>query len=174
MVKLTVDGKSYTQPIVVKQDPRVKTPALAMQQVYALTSAAYYGAAEARIAAARLGAVRQQLAKIQAQGAVAQALAAFGQKAAALEGTPPPPAVPGGVEAGAGDRGRRPWWPAGRDRDRYPLGRERIARRGDERHAGRRCGAHREHAGGGHRGAAERRRASWRGGPRSRPWICPR
>ena len=46
VVKLTVDGKSYTQPIVVKQDPRVKTPALAMQQVYSLTSAMYYGAAE--------------------------------------------------------------------------------------------------------------------------------
>ena len=28
-VRLTVNGKSYTQPIVVKQDPRVKTPALA-------------------------------------------------------------------------------------------------------------------------------------------------
>ena len=41
-VKLTVDGKSYTQPIVVKQDPRVKTPALTMQQVYASTSAMYY------------------------------------------------------------------------------------------------------------------------------------
>ena len=97
VVKLTVDGKSYTQPIVVKQDPRVKTPALAMQQVYSLTSATYYGAAEARIAAAKLGAVRQQMAKLQAQGAVAQALAAFGQKAAALEGTPP---------AAGGGRGR--------------------------------------------------------------------
>ena len=110
-VKLTVDGKSYTQPIVVKQDPRVKTPALAMQQVYSLTRAMYYGAADARIAATKLGAVRQQIAKLQAQGrdadhadskAVAQALAAFGQKAAALEGTPP---AAGGGRGGRGGGG---------------------------------------------------------------------
>jgi hypothetical protein len=101
-VKLTVDGKSYTQPIVVKQDPRVKTPALAMQQVYSLTRAMYYGAADARIAATKLGAVRQQIATLQAQGAVAQALAAFGQKAAALEGTPP---AAGGGRGGRGGGG---------------------------------------------------------------------
>ena len=106
-VKLTVDGKSYTQPIVVKQDPRVKTPALAMQQVYSLTRAMYYGAADARIAATKLGAVRQQIAKLQAQGAVAQALAAFGQKAAALEGTPPAAGGRGGRGGGGGAGGGR-------------------------------------------------------------------
>ena len=108
-VKLTVDGKSYTQPIVVKQDPRVKTPALAMQQVYSLTKAMYYGAADARIAATKLGAVRQQIAKLQAQGAVAQALAAFGQKAAALEGTPPAAGGGRGGRGGGGGGGCR--WP---------------------------------------------------------------
>ena len=102
VVKLTVDGKSYTQPIVVKQDPRVKTPALAMQQVYTLTKAMYYGAADARIAATKLGAVRQQITKLQAQGAVAEALAAFGQKAGALEGTPP---AAGGGRGGRGGGG---------------------------------------------------------------------
>jgi hypothetical protein len=101
-VKLTVDGKSYTQPIEVKQDPRVKTPALAMQQVYSLTRAMYYRAADARIAATKLGAVRQQIAKLQAQGAVAQALAAFGQKAGALEGAPP---AAGGGRGGRGGGG---------------------------------------------------------------------
>jgi PKD repeat protein len=40
-VKLTVDGKTYSQPIVVKPDPRVKTSALAMQQVYTLSRAMY-------------------------------------------------------------------------------------------------------------------------------------
>jgi photosystem II stability/assembly factor-like uncharacterized protein len=107
-VKLTVDGKSYTQPIVVKQDPRVKTPALAMQQVYALTSAMYYGAADARIAATKLGAVRQQAAKLQAQGALAQALTAFGQKAAVLEGTPPAAGGGRGGRGGGGGRGGPP------------------------------------------------------------------
>ena len=51
-----MEGKSYSQPIVVKQDPRVKTPALEMQQVYALTSALYFGAADAQAAASTLGA----------------------------------------------------------------------------------------------------------------------
>ena len=67
-----------------------------MQQVYTLTKAMYYGAADARMAAAKLGLLRQQLARLQAQGTVADSLAAFAQKAAALEGTPP---------AGGGGRG---------------------------------------------------------------------
>ena len=55
-IELTVEGKSYSQPIVVRQDPRVKTPALEMQKVYALTSALYFGAADAQAAASTLGA----------------------------------------------------------------------------------------------------------------------
>ena len=47
MVKLIANGKTYSQPIVVKQDPRVKTPAVAMQQVYTLSRAMYYEAAAA-------------------------------------------------------------------------------------------------------------------------------
>ena len=47
-VKLTVDGRSYSQPIVVRQDPRVKTSELAMAQVYSLTKAMYYGAVDAQ------------------------------------------------------------------------------------------------------------------------------
>ncbi len=54
-IELTVEGKTYSQPIVVKQDPRVKTPALEMQKVYALTSALYFGAADAQAAASTLG-----------------------------------------------------------------------------------------------------------------------
>ncbi len=52
-VKLTVNGKTLTQPITVKQDPRVKTPAVTMQQVYTLTNALYFGAADAHAAASR-------------------------------------------------------------------------------------------------------------------------
>jgi hypothetical protein len=50
-VKLTVDGRSYTQPIVVKQDPRVKTPTLTMERLYSLTDTAYRTAQEAQQAA---------------------------------------------------------------------------------------------------------------------------
>ena len=47
-VKLTANGKTVSQSITVKQDPRVKTPALTMQQVYAATSALYFGAVDAQ------------------------------------------------------------------------------------------------------------------------------
>src|SRR6185436_20808964 len=63
-VKLTVNGKSYTQPIVVKQDPRVKTPALAMQSVYTLSKATYYGAVDAQAAARQARALRDQIADV--------------------------------------------------------------------------------------------------------------
>ena len=47
----------------------MKTPALVMQQVYSLTRAMYYGAADARIAARPAWrVVREQIAKMQAQG----------------------------------------------------------------------------------------------------------
>jgi hypothetical protein len=101
-LKLTVDGKSYTQPITVKQDPRVKTPAVTMAQVYSLTSAMYYGAADTRMAATSLGSVREQIAKLQPQGAAASAVAAFAAKAAALEGTRPAPGGRGGRGGGGG------------------------------------------------------------------------
>jgi hypothetical protein len=61
-VRLTVDGKSYRQPISVRQDPRVRTPALAMERVYSLTEAAYMGAVEAQRAAQEAQPVDQRLA----------------------------------------------------------------------------------------------------------------
>src|SRR5437879_12753871 len=36
-VKLTVDGRSYTQPLTVKMDPRVKTPPLGLAQQFILS-----------------------------------------------------------------------------------------------------------------------------------------
>jgi len=109
-VKLTVDGKSYTQPITVKADPRVKTPLPVMQQVYTLTRAMYFGAVDAQAAASRLAAMREQLAqrRPKAQGALAQALADFDKKAEALQG-----AAAGGGR-GAGGRGGRGAGPGGR------------------------------------------------------------
>jgi hypothetical protein len=42
-VKLTVDGKSYTQPLTLKMDPRVKTPALGLAQQFTLSKQMYDG-----------------------------------------------------------------------------------------------------------------------------------
>lgn len=50
-VRLTVDGKSYTQPIVVKLDPRVKTPAVALTQLFTLTRTLYDDAVATHAAA---------------------------------------------------------------------------------------------------------------------------
>ncbi|HET9183554.1 MAG TPA: glycoside hydrolase [Candidatus Angelobacter sp.] len=40
-VVLTVDGKSYSQPLTVKMDPRVKTPTAGLQQQFAMSDQAY-------------------------------------------------------------------------------------------------------------------------------------
>jgi hypothetical protein len=61
-VKLTVDGRSFTQPVVVRQDPRVRTPAVTMERVYSLTESAYVGALDAQKAAQDAQAVDQQMA----------------------------------------------------------------------------------------------------------------
>ena len=105
-VKLTVDGRSDTQPIVVKQDPRVKTPAATMQQVYSRSRALYYGAVDAQQAAATLSAVRAQASAraAAASGKAADALASFEKKAAALEGRRP---VAGGLRGAGGGGGQR-------------------------------------------------------------------
>jgi hypothetical protein len=102
-VKLTVNGKTYSQPITVKQDPRVKTPAPAMQQVYTLSKATYYAALDAQTAAKQAQAIRDQIATIQAQasGAAANALASLDRKIAPL-------APPQEANSGRGGRGGAP------------------------------------------------------------------
>jgi hypothetical protein len=96
-VKLTVNGGSYSQPLVVKQDPRVKTPALLLQQIYTLSKAAYYSAVDARTAAQQAITLRDQISKLRpgASGALAQSLAALEAKLDAL--------VPPSTAANPGD-----------------------------------------------------------------------
>jgi hypothetical protein len=87
-VKLTANGKTYSQPIVVKPDPRVKTPALAMQQVYSLSKAMYYGALDARAAAHQARDIHDQIAarRSRASGGVAESLDSLDAKVLALAG----------------------------------------------------------------------------------------
>ena len=86
-VKLTVNGKTYSETLTVKQDPRVKTPALAMQQVYSLSKAMYYAAVDARDAAERANTIRQQAVALQprATGDVATAIASILTKIDAID-----------------------------------------------------------------------------------------
>ena len=102
-VKLTVNGTSYTQPIVVKGDPRVKTPALTLQQLYSLISGTYFGTMEARAAQDRARSLREQIAERlpQATGAAKSALEAFDKKVEAIAGAQAA-AAPGGGRGGRG------------------------------------------------------------------------
>ena len=108
-VKLTVNGKTYSQPITVKQDPRVNTPALVMQQVYTNTKGVYDAAVDVQAAGAAVASLRAQIAalKPQASGAAATALASYDERLAALQ------AAPQGAEPG-GRGGRVGGAPGGR------------------------------------------------------------
>ena len=99
-VRLTVNGKSSTQPITVKMDPRVKTPAAGIAQQSTLSKQMYDGVLDTQAALRELRALRAQVKPLQekaGQSPIAQALADFDKKAAALEG--------GGGATGGGQRG---------------------------------------------------------------------
>jgi photosystem II stability/assembly factor-like uncharacterized protein len=98
-VRLTVDGKSYTQPIALRLDPRVKTPAVDLARLTSLTSEMYVGARAARADYLRARALSSRL---EAAGSDGAAL-----KAAVDALAPPAPA------GGAGGRGGRGGAPAG-------------------------------------------------------------
>jgi len=127
MVRLTADGKALTQPITVRMDPRVKTPAAGLAKLNELSLALYNGILDAQAALQKLRDLRAQAKK--AGGTVppggdspsskaAQALAEFDKKASAIEGgaggaggrggagagapTPGPPMGMGGPGGGAG------------------------------------------------------------------------
>ena len=61
-VKLTVDGRSYTQPLTVKMDPRVKTPPLGLRQQFTLSKQLYDDMQRAQQAAQRVRASNDALA----------------------------------------------------------------------------------------------------------------
>jgi photosystem II stability/assembly factor-like uncharacterized protein len=92
-VRLTVNGKQYTQPITVKQDPRVRTPTAAMAEVFAITDSMYWLSERAQRALNEMTSVREQIAKrkTSATGAAAGALAAFDSTVAELQGQPSGP-----------------------------------------------------------------------------------
>ncbi len=100
-VKLTVDGKSQTQTLTVRQDPRVKTPPLVMDQAYSLMSGTYFDAVSARAAQQRAASLRTQVAERLpgASGAAKTALEAFDKKVEAIAGAA---AGPGAGRGGAG------------------------------------------------------------------------
>ena len=88
-VKLTVDGKSHTQPLVVKMDPRITTSLADLRKQFEMESGSVEGMNQSYEALAQVRSVRAQLkerAAKAAQGGLADAIAALDRKAAQLEG----------------------------------------------------------------------------------------
>ena len=87
-VKLTVDGKTYTRPLTVRMDPRVKTPPGGLTEQFTLATRAWAAMNADYAALQEVRALRAQLKDRQAKdnGSVAVAIAALDRKAAALEG----------------------------------------------------------------------------------------
>jgi hypothetical protein len=101
-VRLTVDGKNYTQPITVRLDPRVKLPAATVTQLTTLTKTMYTGARTARSAYLTARALVASLEK--AGGDVA----AFKAQVEALAPAPPAGGGRGGRGGGGGGGGAPP------------------------------------------------------------------
>jgi hypothetical protein len=103
MVRLTANGKSYMQPLTLRLDPRVKTPAAGLAQLVALTREMYDGAVAVHAAYLQARALVGQLDK-----ASGDDIAAFKAKVDSLA---PAPAAGrggrGGFIGGGGGRGGR-------------------------------------------------------------------
>lgn len=100
-VKLTANGRTYSQPLTIRMDPRVKTPTSALQQQYALSMVLYDAAGEAIAQGEQVRALRVQLKdrRTNSTGAGGAAIDALDGKLAELEG----PTERGGFgEAGGG------------------------------------------------------------------------
>ena len=96
-VRLTVGGKSYTQPLVLHMDPRIKTPALGIAQLVGLTTEMHDGAVNAQEAYTRARALAADLDKLTGAD-----VAAFKAK---LDSIAPPAAAGGGGRGGRGGGG---------------------------------------------------------------------
>jgi hypothetical protein len=97
-VRLTANGKAYTQPLSLRLDPRVKTPASVMAQVATLSREMYDAALAANAAYEE---ARAMAARLEAQGGAEAA--ALKARVEELAPAPRPPATggpPGAAPAG--------------------------------------------------------------------------
>jgi photosystem II stability/assembly factor-like uncharacterized protein len=85
-VKLTVNGHSYTAPLTIKMDPRVKTPAAGLTQLFEVETrlAALLGHTSEAVIQARSLRKQAQDLEPKATGATAEALKSFDQKVGAV------------------------------------------------------------------------------------------
>jgi len=89
-VKLTVDGKSYTQPLTVKMDPRMQSSLEGLQKQHEMQMGAVEGMNESYEALEQVKSVREQIKgltpKAKGNEKLTKALAVLDQQCAELEG----------------------------------------------------------------------------------------
>ena len=101
-VRLTVNGRTYTQPLTVRMDPRVKTPAATLARQFALSKGVADDIDHVRSALDSVRAMRSSLRELRrrSDGSGAPALDSLERDAGALEGAG---GGFGGGGAGSGD-----------------------------------------------------------------------
>jgi photosystem II stability/assembly factor-like uncharacterized protein len=102
IVKLTANGQSYTQPLTVRMDPRVRTPAAGLLEQFTLSKRCYDDVVAASKVTEQVRAIREQFRKAREQagaGPVADRIAAFERKLTEVAG------AAGGGGRGGGGRG---------------------------------------------------------------------
>ncbi len=93
-VRLTVDGKSYTQPLLLREDPRVKTPTAGLQAQYDLSLIVYHdlqriqaAVEKVQTAAARPGAGKELMQLLGGSGYYGQSPSVVAQTLLGMRGT---------------------------------------------------------------------------------------
>ena len=102
-VKLTVDGRSHTQPLTLKMDPRVKTPAAGLAQQFTLSKGLYDDLLSVQKSLDEARAFRAALEQRRTTGGDARALTALEERLTAIEGQPASGRGPGRGGAAAPD-----------------------------------------------------------------------
>jgi hypothetical protein len=87
-VKLTMEGKTYTQPLAVKMDPRIKTSEADLHKQFEMEAGAVEGMNESYQALRQVQSLRAQIKDRagKAKGALADSIGALEKQAAELEG----------------------------------------------------------------------------------------
>lgn len=100
-VRLTVNGKSYTQPLTVRMDPRIKTPLADLQKQFRTAMEVSQKQGEVSDARRNVTSLREQIKKLREQtsgnAALDSSLASLDREAEAIEGIPPAPTPVAGV-----------------------------------------------------------------------------
>ena len=103
-VKLTANGQTFSKPLVVKMDPRVKTGIPALTQQFTLSLQAYKGMQQSFAAVEEIKKLRNRIKDLQnraGSGPLSAALSELDKKAAAIEGEgkgeSSSPGTPGGT-----------------------------------------------------------------------------